>query len=90
LPKFIPPKFEVDVSVLKKVEDNLTVADCIKVDSEKVEILIDETEVVVKVDFAEQKEKVVETASVEDVAVATAKEAKDDEEEEATDANKKD
>ena len=89
LPKFIPPKFEVDVSVLKKVEDNLTVADCIKVDSEKVEILIDETEVVVKVDFAEQKEKVVETASVEDVAVATAKEAKDDEEE-ATEANKKD
>jgi len=76
LPKNIPASFEVDVSVLKNVEDVLTVKDAIKVDSEKVEILSDPDEALVKVDFKEQLEVADETpASVDDVAVASEEEA---------------
>lgn len=78
LPKNMPQHFEVDVSVLKEVEDSLTIADAIKVDPEKIEILTDLEEVLVKVDYAEQREVEEEETSVEGVEVIT--EAKEGEE----------
>ncbi len=78
LPKFIPQAFEIDVSVLKNVEDFLTVKDAIKVDSDRIEILSDLDEVIVKVDYAEQQvvEEEAGAVSVEGVEVIAEEEAK--------------
>ncbi len=77
LPKNMPKHFEVDVSVLKEVEDFLTIAQAIKVDPEKIEILNDSEELLVKVDYAEQREVEEQETSVDSVEVIT--EAKDGE-----------
>lgn len=88
LPKFIPQKFEIDVSVLKNVEDVLTIGEAIKLTNDKVEILDDTSEALVKVDFAEQKEAEAEPTSVSDVDVVTAKEESDSNDPKATDGEK--
>lgn len=88
LPKFIPQKFEIDVSVLKNVEDVLTIGEAIKLTNDKVEILDDTSEALVKVDFAEQKEAEAEPTSVSDVDVITAKEESDSNDPKATDGEK--
>lgn len=88
LPKFIPQKFEIDVSVLKNVEDVLTIGEAIKITNDKVEILDDKSEALVKVDFAEQKEAEAEPTSVSDVDVITAKEESDSNDPKATDGEK--
>ena len=88
LPKFIPQKFEIDVSVLKNVEDVLTIGEAIKITNDKVEILDDTSEALVKVDFAEQKEAEAEPTSVSDVDVITAKEESDSNDPKATDGEK--
>lgn len=75
LPKYMPQNFEIDVSVLKEVGDVLTIKEAIKVDENKIEILTDKEEAIVKIDYAEQLETAEETAGgVEDVAVISEQE----------------
>lgn len=70
LPRDLPQHFEIDVSGLKEIGDMISIEDAIHIDESKVEILTDKTEVLVKLDFAEQKEIVEEEEkSVEDVEV---------------------
>lgn len=80
LPNNIPSGFEIDVSGISEIGDFITVADAIKVDENKVEILTDKEEVLVKLDFAEQLEVEEEERTVEDVE-ATAEKGVDEEEE---------
>lgn len=84
LPGDLPSEFQVDVSALQNVEDTLTVAQTIKVDPSKVELLVDPEAIIVKIDFAEQleeKEEEEKGKSVEDVGVITAEEAEKRQEE---------
>lgn len=79
LPQNLPPAFEVDATALKEVGDVLTIADAIKIDTTKVELLAEQEEVIVKMDFAEQLEEEADEGSVDDVEVITG--AKPDEDE---------
>ncbi len=92
LPKYIPQAFEIDVSSLKEVGDVLTVKEAISVDSSKIEILTDQDEPVVKIDYAEQLETEEDAKAVEEVEVISEKEkeerAKANEEAEKDDSKK--
>ena len=78
LPGDIPHEFEVDTAVLKAIGDVITVAD-LDYNKDKVEILNDAEEVIVKLDFAQQLENEEEgPTSAADVEVI--KEKKDIEE----------
>ncbi len=82
LPRDLPQHFEVDVSKLREVGDMISIADAIHVDESKVTILTDKTEILVKLDHAQQQEEVVEEAkSVDDVEVLDKGKKEDDEEE---------
>ncbi len=58
LPTDLPEKFVIDLSVLKKVDDAITVAD-LEVNSKKVEVKLDPSQIIVKIE-APAKEEVVE------------------------------
>lgn len=89
LPTDIPSAFTVDVSVLKAVDDVLTIAEGIKYDSSKIEIKTDKEEAIVKVDYAAQLEQAEDSAaSIEDVEITTAK--KETPEDEDSSKSKKD
>lgn len=80
LPRDLPSHFEIDVSQMKEIGVMISIADGIQVDESKVEILTDKTEILVKLDFAEQKEiETKEEMSVDDVKVEE-KGKKEDEE----------
>lgn len=82
LPQDLPSEFTVDVLALKEVGDVLTIADAINVDPEKVELLAEQEEVIVKLDYAEQLEVVdeEEPRDVDDVEVETKGKKEDGEE----------
>ena len=82
LPRDLPQHFEVDVSNLKEVGDMISIADAIHVDESKVTILTDKTEILVKLDHAQQQETAEEEAkTVDDVEVLDKGKKEDDEEE---------
>ena len=66
LPKDLPAKIEVDLSSLRTVEDNITVAD-LKL-GDKINVLTDPEEVIVSVSYAEE-EAAAETEAVEEPEV---------------------
>jgi large subunit ribosomal protein L25 len=79
LPANIPHEFTVDALTLKAVGDVLTAAD-LKVDTSKVELLVEPEEAIVKLDFAQQLETEEDgPADVSAVEVTTAKEPKEGE-----------
>ncbi|PIR42768.1 50S ribosomal protein L25 [candidate division WWE3 bacterium CG_4_9_14_0_2_um_filter_35_11] len=83
LPRDLPQHFEIDVSQMKEIGEMISIADAIHVDESKVTILTDKTEVLLKLDFAEQKElEVEEEKSVEDVEVEDKGKKEDEEGEE--------
>lgn len=70
LPRDLPQHFQIDVSQMKEIGDMLSIESAIQVDESKIKILTDKSEILVKLDFAEQK--VIESdeeKSVEDVEV---------------------
>lgn len=89
LPRDLPSRFEVDVSNLKEVGDMISIADAIHVDESKVTILTDKTEVLVKLDHAQQEEKVEEEAKTVDDVEVLEKGKKEDEDGEDVEENKK-
>jgi len=66
LPRDLPSKIEVDLSVLQSVDDNITVAD-LKL-GDKITVFTDPEEVVVSVSYSQQ-EPAAETAAVEEPEV---------------------
>lgn len=85
LPRDLPQHFEIDVSQMKEIGEMISIADAIHVDESKVTILTDKTEVLVKLDYAEQKElEVEEEKSVEDVEVEEKGKKEDGEGEESS------
>lgn len=84
LPRDLPSHFKVDVSGLKEIGEMISIAEAIHVDESKVTILTDKTEILVKLDHAQQKEEIVEEAkTVDDVEVLEKGKKEDDEDEEA-------
>lgn len=77
LPGDLPSEFEVDALQLKEVGDVLTVAEAIKVDREKIQLGVDEDEIILKLDFAvqQEEEEEEETTGVDEVGVITSEEA---------------
>jgi len=63
LPVDLPEKFTVDVSGLKKIDDVVTISD-LKIDREKINIRIDEEQVIAKIEEIKEEE-IEEVASVE-------------------------
>ena len=63
LPVDLPEKFTVDVSGLKKIDDIVTISD-LKIDREKINIRLDEEQVIAKIEEIKEEE-VEEVASVE-------------------------
>lgn len=87
LPNNIPSKFEIDSLQLKEIGDVLTIKDSVRYDKSKVEILTDIEEVVVKLDYAEQRvTETEEPVSVDSVEVI--KEKAPETEEETKDSKK--
>ena len=78
LPANLPESIEIDISILKEVEQMITVADLI-VDKEKVEIISPIDTVIAKVEAPRVEEEVVETVAPGDVPATEQKSVEDGE-----------